>query len=195
MLDALPDSEGHSADQGQPAFTTPRPVTISKTTLLKLSGLPLHKAAACLGLGTTTMKNTCSELGISNWPYRKSIRTRTKTLSQLPQAPAVSKTNAPFPRSPSTLTSSITSCDILASRPGNIFPHLLADTRRRLQDASSRDSCSCYLSQEAAAVSRGSEEEGCDFSKCDIQSPVASAATSEVNEPSQSRFAIASILN
>ena len=49
--------------------------------------------------------------------------------------------------------------------------------------------------QEAAAVSRGSEEERCDFSKCGIQSPVASAATSQVNEPSQSRLAIASILN
>ena len=199
VLHKFPRRKQKQHSEGKAACTRRRHVTISKIELLKLFDLPLQKAASRLGLGTTAMKNACRELGISKWPYRESIRKSTQTVPQPPQASNCAKTNACEPRAPCT-SSSFTWCEV--GRLGSNF-NATCGAIRQSEDRYNKSPVLCCTSPEylsAATTPRivyssppGTWQKA--HSPPALQWSSLSVAMSEVDEPSQGRLAIASLLN
>ena len=199
VLHKFPRRKQKQHSEGQAARTRRRRVTISKIELLKLFDLPLQKAASRLGLGTTAMKNACRELGISKWPYRESIRKSTQTVSPPPQASNCAKTNAFLPEAPWT-SSSFTWCEV-----GRLSSNINATCGAvgQSEDRYNKSPVLCCTSQEnlsAATTPRivyssppGTWEKS--HSPPALRWSSVSVAIPEVDEPSQSRLAIASLLN
>ena len=199
VLHKFPRRKQKQHSEGQAARTRRRRVTISKIELLKLFDLPLQKAASRLGLGTTAMKNACRELGISKWPYRESIRKSTQTVSPPPQASNCAKTNAFLPEAPWT-SSSFTWCEV-----GRLSSNINATCGAvgQSEDRYNKSPVFCCTSQEnfsAATTPRivyssppGTWEKS--HSPPALRWSSVSVAIPEVDEPSQSRLAIASLLN
>ncbi len=55
------------------ACRTSKPVILDEATVSKFFHLPLHKAAAKLGISNTAMKTACRKVGLKKWPYRTFI--------------------------------------------------------------------------------------------------------------------------
>ena len=55
------------------ACRTSKPVMLDEATVSKFFHLPLHKAAAKLGISNTAMKTACRKVGLKKWPYRTFI--------------------------------------------------------------------------------------------------------------------------
>ncbi|KAJ1481336.1 hypothetical protein T484DRAFT_1899593, partial [Baffinella frigidus] len=55
---------------GQRERTSTQPVVLDEETLTKLFSIPLHQAAASLGISATALKSACRKLGVHKWPFR-----------------------------------------------------------------------------------------------------------------------------
>jgi len=55
---------------GQHARTSVKPVVLTESALSPMFSLPLHEAAARLGISATALKSACRKLNIKKWPYR-----------------------------------------------------------------------------------------------------------------------------
>ena len=55
---------------GEHARQNVKPVVLDESTLSSMYHLPLHEAAAALGISATALKSACRKLHIKKWPYR-----------------------------------------------------------------------------------------------------------------------------
>jgi hypothetical protein len=68
------------------ASISSKPVFLDEATVSKLFHLPLHKAAAQLGISNTSFKTACRKVGLKKWPYRTITAAARRTTSASPPA-------------------------------------------------------------------------------------------------------------
>ncbi|EKX54839.1 hypothetical protein GUITHDRAFT_99489 [Guillardia theta CCMP2712] len=78
-----------------------RPVELTLAKLELLYELRQEEAANCLGISLTSLKSACRRLGLTRWPYTRSIRSSSSFLQQTAQVAATyDRSNGPRATTP-----------------------------------------------------------------------------------------------
>ncbi len=70
-------------------------IVLTRASLSELFRVPLHAAAAELGISISTLKGACRKLGVDNWPYRALLQQKQQLQFQQETAAAAAAAAAP----------------------------------------------------------------------------------------------------
>jgi hypothetical protein len=115
---------------GQRERTSTTPVVLDEATLTKLFSIPLHQAAASLGISATALKSACRKLGVHKWPFRavqhRSSAALAKAAKARARAPSAALTPPPGAGSRSPSPAPRSSAHLVSRGDGAGAPHSLA---------------------------------------------------------------------